>query len=512
MNQAFHVLSDLGQSAKPTPTRAMAPFIAKLEKEGAWLVGGAIGQPDEAPRADAALAIVRHVLSITGYNAVRGSLGENTADTMFDLLSMEPPTGRADGYPAFEGTLEQRQIIAEAEQRRFGTTLSITPQHICMTAGGSNGLFMAFAGLCNKRGHERGDVLVFLDPYFPVYDNMAALLDIETDTVSCIGTKFRPNMAGLEQKITDLKAAGKNPILVLQSPSNPTGYAFTRQEWEQLATLVNTHSIMVIGDDIYRRICQDPISLLDIDPTLLTRGQYVALDCVSKAGGAPGWRSGHILAHPDIIRQLAPLNLSSGVIFGNSLGTLGHAADMSVDHHLQTAAHYRGQAQDTVNLLTENNIIRFPHSGDSFYAIAQFTEAKGKPVNANTEKTLRAIATDLEKFGIVIPKEGDITIENDFLLMADLLFGYGVRSIPLASSSRDPAAKEMMGVRLVLTGGKQSIEELGRRCLLYKEVQLGKAESPKSIPALDSAPSPHIRAAMAHKESPDILVGFAQMG
>ncbi len=200
-----------------------------------------------------------------------------------------------NSYTQTQGTVELRQAVAADAQAEFGWDAD---KQYLITSGVSGALVLASLTLINP-----GDEVVFADPYFVMYSHLVRLaggVPVPVDTYP----DFCLTAERLEAAITD-----KTRMLIINSPSNPTGYVYDRQQLQDIADVCAKNDLLVISDEIYNLFCYDQpfVSMASIyENTLLMRG-------FSKSYGMTGWRIGWCTGPKPILDKMTMLQQYSFV-------------------------------------------------------------------------------------------------------------------------------------------------------------------------------------------------------
>lgn len=265
-------LSDRVQRVKPSPTIAVTQRARELKQAGKDVIGLGAGEPDfETPAhiKEAAIAAIRE--GFTHYTAV-------------------------DGIP------ELKKAIIGKFKRDNG--LDFEPDQILVSVGGKQSLFNLMQAVL-----QEGDEVIIPAPYWVSYPDMALLADAKPVTV----------MAGIEQdfKISpeQLKQAlNKNTrLLIINSPSNPTGVIYTREDLTALGNVLRHYpDVLIATDDMYEHIrwTGEPFyNLANACPDLLER--IVVVNGVSKAYAMTGWRIGYAAGPKAVIAAMRKIQSQS---------------------------------------------------------------------------------------------------------------------------------------------------------------------------------------------------------
>ncbi|HOQ33709.1 MAG TPA: aminotransferase class I/II-fold pyridoxal phosphate-dependent enzyme [Candidatus Hydrogenedens sp.] len=193
-----------------------------------------------------------------------------------------------NSYTQTWGIDELREAVQEYYQDKFGVKIS----NVMITCGVLGGLFLALLATVNP-----GDEVVFADPYFVMYKHLVNLLGgkpVSVDTYP----DFHLTAEKIEPVITD-----KTKILILNSPSNPTGLTIPKEDLAKIADLAKKYKLLVITDEIYESL------LYDEEPSTIAGmyDQVILLNGFSKNAGMTGWRVGYVAGPEDIIQQMNTL-------------------------------------------------------------------------------------------------------------------------------------------------------------------------------------------------------------
>ena len=247
-------LSDRVQRVKPSPTLAVSALSAKLRAEGRDIIGLGVGEPDfETP----------------------GHIREAGIKAIMDGQTR---------YTQVDGIPELKQAIIRKFKRDNG--FDFAPEQILVSCGGKQ----SFYNLCQALLND-GDEVIIPAPYWVSYPDMALLAGASPVIVEAgQDDHFKLTAEKLEAAITP-----KTRLFVINSPSNPTGEAYGKEELAALGEVLLRHpNIVVATDDMYEHILfgNTPfVNILNATPELADR--CVVLNGVSKAYAMTGWRIGY---------------------------------------------------------------------------------------------------------------------------------------------------------------------------------------------------------------------------
>ncbi|MDJ0522561.1 MAG: pyridoxal phosphate-dependent aminotransferase [Planctomycetota bacterium] len=192
------------------------------------------------------------------------------------------------GYAPAGGLPALREAIARyvARTRR----IEVDPAQVVVTPGGKPVIFYTYLALV-----EPGDEVIYPDPGFPIFESMTdALGATRRPWHPGSGTDGRPDLDRLAELM-----GPKTKLLVINSPGNPTGVVYRREEIQAIARLCVEHDVVCLSDEIYSRILFGPEHVsIAAEPGMAER--TVILDGFSKTWSMTGWRLGYAVAPPDL--------------------------------------------------------------------------------------------------------------------------------------------------------------------------------------------------------------------
>lgn len=260
------MLSKRAQELKPSPTLAIAAKAKELAAQGHSVISLSVGEPDWD---------TFDRIKEAGIGAIRAGQTKYTP---------------SNGIPAI------REAIAKQTEADLG--VHYDPTEVTVTAGAKFILFAAMQALVDP-----GDEVLIPAPYWVSYPTMAELAGGKPVIVpSSAANRFRLKAADLEAAITP-----KSKVLILNSPSNPTGEVLQKQDLEQIAAILRKHpQIVVLSDDIYNRLVFDNKGLaphiLQVAPDLKNR--LIVINGCSKTYSMTGWRIGWALGPKPVISAM----------------------------------------------------------------------------------------------------------------------------------------------------------------------------------------------------------------
>jgi aspartate aminotransferase len=230
-----------------------------------------------------------------GKSILSFTLGELDFETPAHIKAeaIEAIHGGDTHYPPVAGTVALRTAIANHLQNYFH--LSYEPDQVLVSNGAKQSLHNALYCLV-----ERGDEVIIPTPYWVSYLPMVQI----AEGIPVIVPTQQSNGLKLQPEELDYAITSKTRLLILNSPSNPSGVVYSQAEIEALAKVLLKHPhVFVISDEIYAHICYDG-SFYSIGNIEALKGRVIIISGVSKAFAMTGWRIGYMAASQWLI-QLA---------------------------------------------------------------------------------------------------------------------------------------------------------------------------------------------------------------
>jgi len=364
-------MSDLQSTAlarvQPSATLAVTAKARELKRAGRDIIGLGAGEPDfDTPDNIKAAAIAAIQRGETKYTDV-------------------------------DGTPELKAAIVAKFARENGLTYTAAQVHVA--SGGKPVIYNALVATLNA-----GDEVIVPAPYWVSYPDMVLLAGGEPVFVTgeeSDGFKLRPEV--LEAAITP-----RTRWLILNSPSNPTGAAYTRAELEALAAVVRRHpQVWVLTDDMYEHLTYGDFeytTIAQVAPDLYDR--TLTVNGVSKAYAMTGWRIGYAggpKALIDLMRKVASQTTSNP-------SSISQAAAVEALNGPQDFIAERGKAFErrrdlVVSMLNQANGIRCPNPEGAFYVYPSIHGLVGKTTEAgvviDSDETFASALLEAEGVAVV---------------------------------------------------------------------------------------------------------------
>jgi aspartate aminotransferase len=327
---AFDFAARVGR-VEPSATLAISNLASELEAEGKDVIDLSVGEPD-FPTPD---------------NVVEA--GKDAMDA-----------GHT-GYTPSSGIPELREAIAAKLQ---GNGVPCSSENVVVTPGGKQGLFEVIQTVVDD-----GDEVVLLDPAWVSYEAMVKLAggSLSRVDLSPYGFQLEPALDDLADAVSD-----DTELLVVNSPSNPTGAVFSDAALEGVRDLAVEHDVAVISDEIYERIAYgvEPTSLGSLDGMA---DRCITLNGFSKAFSMTGWRLGYYAAPEDLVSQAGKVHshsVSCAVNFVQHAGV--EALSERTDETVVAMREAFRERRDMLVDRFDDHGVEVPHPDGAFYMMPKF--------------------------------------------------------------------------------------------------------------------------------------------
>jgi len=265
-------LSSAVQRIKESPTLAVTAKASLLKSQGIDIIGLAAGEPDfDTPE----------------------FIKQGAIQAINEGKTKYTPVG---GIPSLKNAI--------VDKFKNDNGLDYKAEEIVVGVGGKQCIFNLCLSVL-----DAGDEVVIPAPYWVSYEDIAVLTGAEAKIIS---TTIEDNFKITAEQL-DIALTEKTKLVFLNSPSNPTGSVYTKEELVQLATVLHKYpNVIIASDDIYEHINlndQDFNNIVMVDPSLKNRS--VILNGVSKAYSMTGWRIGYAAGPTKIIKAMTKLQSQS---------------------------------------------------------------------------------------------------------------------------------------------------------------------------------------------------------
>ena len=349
-----------------------------------------------SPSVTMAITALARELKAQGKDILSFSAGEPDFNTpeVIKQAAIQAITDGHTKYTAVEGIPQTKQAIINKLKRDHNLEYNL--DHIVISNGAKHSLFNLFQVLI-----EKGDEVIIPAPYWVTYPEQVKYSDgvpviIETDDVS----SFKITAEQLKDAITD-----RTRILLLNTPSNPTGAVYSKEELEAIGKVLEGTDIIVLSDEMYEKIMYDGkkfTAAAEVSEDMYKR--TVTINGLSKAAAMTGWRFGY-LATPktELVKSMIKLQ---GQVTSNVNSITQYAAIPALD----------GEADETMEVMRKEFEKRRNVAVESFNAInglSSFNPDGAFYLFVN----IQGVTSDSMKFC------ADLLEEKGFALVPGLAFG-----------------------------------------------------------------------------------------
>ncbi len=355
---------------KPSPTIAVTTKAAELRAAGKDVIGLGAGEPDFDTPDNVKAAAIKAI---------------NEGQTK---------------YTAVDGTPELKKAICVKFARDNG--LTYTPSQITVNSGGKHTIFNAFMATLNP-----GDEVVIPTPYWVSYPDMVLLAGGTPVFVpTSIDTKFKMTPESLDAAITK-----NTKWVILNSPSNPSGAAYSHDEMKALTDVLLRHPhVWVFSDDIYEHIVYDGFKFVtpaQVEPKLYDR--TLTMNGVAKAYAMTGWRIGFAGGPEKLIKAMAKVQSQST----SNPCSISQAASIEAligpQDYLATRAKAFQERRDlVVKMLNEAEGLTCPTPEGAFYVYPGCAGMIGK-----TTPDGKVLESDLDVATYLLESEGVAVVHGE---------------------------------------------------------------------------------------------------
>lgn len=249
------------------------------------------------PSATLAISALAKQMKADGIDVVSFGAGEPDFDTPDNIKAagIAAINENKTRYTPAAGIMELRKAVCERMKADLG--LDYEPTQVVVASGAKHSVYLAIMVCCDP-----GDEVVVAAPYWLSYAEMIRMAGaVPVEVRAQASANFKITAEQLEAAITP-----KTKMFMLNSPSNPTGMVYTREELEALAAVCEKHGLYVLADDIYYQLVYDGMeytSIASVSPAM--KEQCIIVNGVSKTYAMTGWRVGYTLSNPQVAKAMS---------------------------------------------------------------------------------------------------------------------------------------------------------------------------------------------------------------
>ena len=367
------IISNSLKRIKPSPTIAVTQKARELKAAGKDVIGLGAGEPDfDTPNniKDAAIEAI------------------NKGDTK---------------YTAVDGTQTLKQAIVNKFKRE--NNLEYSTSEITVGTGGKQVIYNTLMSTLNK-----GDEVIIPAPFWVSYPDMVLLAGGKPKIVKCDEKEsFKLTPKKLKDAINK-----KTKWLILNSPSNPTGVGYTKNEIENLSkVLIKYKKVHILSDDIYEHITYDNFNFFTIAQVSKLKNRVLTMNGVSKSYAMTGWRIGYAAGPKEIIKAIGKIQSQST----SNPSSISQAAAVEALNGAQDFIKERSEAfkerrDFVVNSLNNIKGINCLKPNGAFYVFPSCKKLLGKKTKIKTDSEF--VTKLLEKANVAVVQGSAFGLDGYF--------------------------------------------------------------------------------------------------
>jgi aspartate aminotransferase len=367
------IISNSLKRIKPSPTLAVTQKARELKAAGKDVIGLGAGEPDFDTPINIKKAAIEAI---------------NRGETK---------------YTAVDGSPELKKAIVKKFKRE--NNLEYSAEEITVGTGGKQVIYNTFMATLNK-----GDEVIIPAPYWVSYPDMVLLAGGKPKIIKCgeeEGFKITPKK--LKKSINK-----KTKWLILNSPSNPTGAGYTRNEIENLSKVLIKHKkIHILSDDIYEHIKYDDFSFFTTAQVSKLKDRTLTMNGVSKSYAMTGWRIGYAAGPKEIIKAIGKIQSQST----SNPSSISQAAAVEALNGVQNFIKERSDAfkerrNFVVNSLNNIKGISCLKPNGAFYVFPSCKKLLGKKTNIKNDSDF--VKKLLEQSNVAVVQGSAFGLEGYF--------------------------------------------------------------------------------------------------
>lgn len=358
------MLSNKAKAISASPTLAIDAKFKQMKANGEDVVGFGCGEPDfDTPQhiKDAAIEAINNGMT---------------------------------KYTPAAGTLDLRKAVAKKFEEENG--LLYAPTDIVVSNGAKHSLVNAFMAILNP-----GDEVIIPAPFWVSYPEMVKIADGMPVIINTTEENdFKATVADFERALSP-----KTKAIIINSPSNPTGMVYTKDELKALADFAVKHNLYVISDEIYEHLIYEGehISIASFNEKI--KELTIVINGVSKTYAMTGWRIGYAAAAPEIAKIMA--NVQSHA--SSNPNSIAQAATIAAlqggDEEIKMMKeHFKNRRDYMVDTINSIEGVSCKKPQGAFYIMMNISKLKGKTFYGkliNSSDDFAEILLDVAKVAVV---------------------------------------------------------------------------------------------------------------
>ncbi len=351
--ERMFLISERLKSVQPSPTLEVSRLAAELRSQGVDVISLGAGEPDF-----------------------------DTPDHVKEAAIAAIHAGKTK-YAPVDGIPELKEAVVRSIQSDYGLTYSA--DQVLIGSGAKQCIYNLFMATLDP-----GDEVIIPAPYWVSYTDIVSISGGKPVVVDC-GEEFKLTADLLERAITP-----RTKWLIINSPSNPTGIVYSRDDLRAIADVLLKHpTVHVMTDDIYAKLVYDVefVNILQVESALYDR--VVIVNGVSKSHAMTGWRIGYIAGDARVIKAMSTIQ-SQSTTTANSIAQVAAVTALSgdsgfLDHRCKIFSKRRDMVMKAVE---DSKILKAQLPHGAFYVFVSCKGAVGK----RAEDFVIANDTDFAKY------------------------------------------------------------------------------------------------------------------
>jgi len=371
------IVSNSLKRIKPSPTLAVTQKARELKAAGKDVISLGAGEPDFDTPDNIKQAAIKAI---------------NDGDTK---------------YTAVDGTPALKDAIIKKFKRE--NNLEYQADQITVGAGGKHVIYNAMVATLND-----GDEVLIPAPYWVSYPDIVLLAGGTPIILKCNEKQgFKINASELEKSITI-----KTKWIILNSPSNPTGACYTKDDIREIAKVLIKHPhVYILSDDIYEHVTYDGFKFFTIAQIKELKERVLTMNGVSKAYSMTGWRIGYAAGPKEIIKAIAKIQSQSTTNPSSiSQAAAVEALNGTQDFIKERATSFQERRDFVVKALNEIDGIECLNPDGAFYVFPSCKgligkkDSSGKEIKTDTD----FVQSLLENSGVAVVQGSAFGLEGFF--------------------------------------------------------------------------------------------------
>jgi len=338
------MIAERATKVKPSPTLAVDSKAKQLKAKGMDVVNFGVGEPDfDTPE----------------------HIKEAAIKAIKDGFTKYTPVGGID---------ELKEAIIEKLEK--DNKLTYNKENIVVSCGAKHSLYNIAQALFGP-----GDEVIIPSPYWVSYPDQVLL----NDAIPVIVNTYEEDEFMLRPEVLKEKITSRSKALILNSPSNPTGFIYTENALKEIAEIALKHNLYIISDEIYEKLIYDNekhISIASLSEEI--KEKTIVVNGLSKAYAMTGWRIGYAAGHTEIIKTMTTIQSQST---SNPTSIAQKAAVAALRGNQNCVSEMRKEFEKRRNFLVQE-LNRIPGVSckmpkGAFYVFPNISNIFGKKIDKN---------------------------------------------------------------------------------------------------------------------------------